>query len=144
MLAAHLPAVVAPDGLAVVESAAREEPELPLPKRTSRRYGAARVTVFEGSAELVSDAHPITCICPGSYDPVTNGHLDIISRAAEIFERVVVGVVRDPTHKAPTFTVEERVEFLQEALATPGQRRGRGLLPSSSSSSRAAGAPARW
>jgi 16S rRNA (guanine966-N2)-methyltransferase len=47
-LAAHLPAVVAPDGLAVVESDAREEPELPLPKRTSRRYGSARVTVFEG------------------------------------------------------------------------------------------------
>jgi 16S rRNA (guanine966-N2)-methyltransferase len=47
-LAAHLPAVVASGGLAVVESDAREEPELPLPKRTSRRYGAARVTVFEG------------------------------------------------------------------------------------------------
>jgi 16S rRNA (guanine966-N2)-methyltransferase len=45
-LAAHLPAVVAPDGLVVVESDAREEPELPLPKRTSRRYGSARVTVF--------------------------------------------------------------------------------------------------
>jgi 16S rRNA (guanine966-N2)-methyltransferase len=50
-LAAHLPAVVAPGGLAVVESDAREEPELPLPKRTSRRYGAARVTVFEGLSE---------------------------------------------------------------------------------------------
>jgi 16S rRNA (guanine966-N2)-methyltransferase len=49
-LAAHLPAVVAPGGLAVVESDAREEPDLPLPKRTSRRYGAARVTVFEGAA----------------------------------------------------------------------------------------------
>jgi 16S rRNA (guanine966-N2)-methyltransferase len=48
MLAIHLPAVVAEDGLAVVESAAAEEPELPLPLRTSRRYGAARVTVFEG------------------------------------------------------------------------------------------------
>jgi 16S rRNA G966 N2-methylase RsmD len=47
-LAAYLPAVVAPDGAVVVESAARDEPELPLPKRTSRRYGSARVTVFEG------------------------------------------------------------------------------------------------
>ena len=46
-LAAHLPAVVAENGVAVVESGAREEPDLPLPKRTSRRYGAARVTVFE-------------------------------------------------------------------------------------------------
>jgi 16S rRNA G966 N2-methylase RsmD len=49
-LAAYLPAVVAPDGLAVVESDARDEPELPLQKRTSRRYGSARVTVFEGVA----------------------------------------------------------------------------------------------
>jgi 16S rRNA (guanine966-N2)-methyltransferase len=48
MLSSHLPGVVAPDGLVVVESDAREEPDLPLPKRTSRRYGAARVTVFEG------------------------------------------------------------------------------------------------
>ncbi len=45
-LAAYLPAVVAADGLVVVETAAGEEPELPLPKRTSRRYGAARLTVF--------------------------------------------------------------------------------------------------
>jgi 16S rRNA G966 N2-methylase RsmD len=48
-LARYLPSVVAPDGLVVVESDAREEPELPLPKRTSRRYGSARITVFEGS-----------------------------------------------------------------------------------------------
>ena len=48
VLEAHLPAVVAPEGLVVVESDAREEPELSLPKRTSRRYGSARVTVFEG------------------------------------------------------------------------------------------------
>ena len=49
-LAAYLPAVVAPDGLAVVESDARDEPALPLQKRTSRRYGSTRVTVFEGVA----------------------------------------------------------------------------------------------
>jgi 16S rRNA (guanine966-N2)-methyltransferase len=46
MLAANLPAVLAPDGLVVVESDSHEEPELPLAKRTSRRYGSARVTVF--------------------------------------------------------------------------------------------------
>ena len=65
----------------------------------------------------MSEARPVTAICPGSYDPVTNGHLDIISRAASIFERVVVGVVRAPAHKAPMFSVEERVGFLREALA---------------------------
>ena len=58
-----------------------------------------------------------TAICPGSYDPVTLGHIDIITRAASIFDRVVVGVVRDPRHKATTFTIEERVSFLKEALA---------------------------
>jgi pantetheine-phosphate adenylyltransferase len=59
----------------------------------------------------------ITAICPGSYDPVTNGHVDIIRRAAGIFDRVVVGVVRDPLHKQPLFPVEDRVGFLEEALA---------------------------
>ena len=49
-LARYVPAVLEPDGLAVVESAAGDEPDLPLPKRTSRRYGSARITVFEGSA----------------------------------------------------------------------------------------------
>jgi pantetheine-phosphate adenylyltransferase len=58
----------------------------------------------------------ITAICPGSYDPVTNGHVDIILRAAAIFDRVVVGVVRDPQHKSPLFSVEDRVAFLEDAL----------------------------
>jgi 16S rRNA (guanine966-N2)-methyltransferase len=49
MLSAHLPAIVEPDGIVLVETSARDEPELPLPKRTSRRYGSARLTVFSGS-----------------------------------------------------------------------------------------------
>jgi len=65
----------------------------------------------------MSDSQPVSCICPGSYDPVTLGHLDIIRRAAGIFEQVVVGVVRDPQHKATMFTVEERVGFIAEALS---------------------------
>jgi pantetheine-phosphate adenylyltransferase len=59
----------------------------------------------------------ITAICPGSYDPVTNGHLDVITRAAGIFDRVVIGVVGSPHHKQPMFTIEERVEFLRDALS---------------------------
>jgi pantetheine-phosphate adenylyltransferase len=59
----------------------------------------------------------ITAICPGSYDPVTNGHVDVIARAAGIFDRVVVGVVGAPHHKTPVFTIEERVAFLESALA---------------------------
>jgi 16S rRNA (guanine966-N2)-methyltransferase len=50
-LSAYLPSVVESDGLVVVESDAREEPDLPLPKRTSRRYGSARITVFDGPPE---------------------------------------------------------------------------------------------
>ena len=58
----------------------------------------------------------ITAIYPGTYDPVTNGHVDVIRRAAGIFDRVVVGVVGTPAHKQPTFSVDERVEFLRDAL----------------------------
>ncbi len=59
--------------------------------------------------------HPITAICPGSYDPVTFGHLDIIQRAAQVFDRVVVGVVREPHHKETLFSTDERVGFLRDA-----------------------------
>jgi pantetheine-phosphate adenylyltransferase len=59
----------------------------------------------------------ITAIYPGTYDPVTNGHIDVIRRAAKVFDRLVIGVVREPHHKTPLFSVEERVAFLREALA---------------------------
>ncbi len=59
----------------------------------------------------------ITAIYPGTYDPVTNGHVDVIKRASKVFDRVVVGVVGNPHHKTPMFSVEERVELLQDALA---------------------------
>jgi len=59
----------------------------------------------------------ITAIYPGTYDPVTNGHVDVIDRAAKIFDRVVIGVVDNPHHKSPMFSVEERVELLHHALA---------------------------
>jgi pantetheine-phosphate adenylyltransferase len=55
-----------------------------------------------------------TAVCPGSYDPVTFGHLDIITRAAAVFERVVVGVVNQPVRKQKTlFTAEERTAFIE-------------------------------
>ena len=59
----------------------------------------------------------ITAICPGSYDPVTNGHIDVISRAARIFDRVVVGVVGSPQHKTPLFPIETRIELVRGAFA---------------------------
>jgi pantetheine-phosphate adenylyltransferase len=57
-----------------------------------------------------------TVVCPGSYDPVTNGHLDIITRTSAVFDRVVVGVVNNPVRKEKTlFTAEERKAFIEGA-----------------------------
>jgi pantetheine-phosphate adenylyltransferase len=53
-------------------------------------------------------------MCPGTFDPVTNGHLDIIERAGRQFSRLVVGVLQNPD-KDPLFTVDERVTMLKEA-----------------------------
>ncbi len=55
----------------------------------------------------------IRVVCPGSFDPVTNGHLDIISRAAKLHDEVVVAVLRNPS-KSSLFTADERVEILAE------------------------------
>ncbi len=59
----------------------------------------------------------ITAICPGSYDPVTNGHVDVIARATQIFDRIVVGVVGSPQHKTTLFSIDERLELIREAVA---------------------------
>jgi pantetheine-phosphate adenylyltransferase len=60
-------------------------------------------------------------VCPGSYDPVTNGHLDIIERASRVFERVIVGVVNEPVRKPkPLFTATERQQFLLQATRKLG------------------------
>ena len=57
-------------------------------------------------------------VCPGSYDPITNGHLDIIARCSELFDVVIVGVVNLPARKGQTlFSVEERLAFIEEATA---------------------------
>jgi pantetheine-phosphate adenylyltransferase len=54
-------------------------------------------------------------VCPGSFDPVTNGHLDVISRASAVCDEVVVAVVLNPS-KIPMFTADERVEMLRDVL----------------------------
>ena len=59
---------------------------------------------------------PRIAVYPGTFDPMTNGHLSLIRRACTIFDRVVVGVAND-TAKTPLFTVEERVAMAQEVLA---------------------------
>lgn len=61
----------------------------------------------------------VTALCPGTFDPVTNGHLDVVRRAARLFERVVVAVLENPA-KDPLFSADERVEMLREATADLG------------------------
>jgi pantetheine-phosphate adenylyltransferase len=65
-----------------------------------------------------------TAVCPGSYDPITNGHLDVIRRAAGLYDVVVVAVVKRSVRKSATlFSIEERVGFIERATADlPGVR----------------------
>ena len=58
-----------------------------------------------------------TAICPGSFDPITLGHLNIIARAAQIFDRVVVCVAANTAKTSPMFTVEEKVEMVRRVTA---------------------------
>jgi pantetheine-phosphate adenylyltransferase len=63
-------------------------------------------------------------VCPGSYDPVTNGHLDVIARAAKLYDEVVVAVVNRSVRKDKTlFSIEERLSFIENATrGMPGVR----------------------
>lgn len=63
-----------------------------------------------------------SAVCPGSFDPVTNGHLDVFSRAAELADEVVVAVLKNQG-KSSMFTVEERIEILREVVAPFGNIR---------------------
>ena len=58
-------------------------------------------------------------VYPGSFDPITNGHLDILERAAAVFDRVIVGVLANP-RKTPLLPVDERIRIIREALAEAG------------------------
>jgi pantetheine-phosphate adenylyltransferase len=58
-----------------------------------------------------------TAIIPGSFDPVTLGHLDIITRGAKVFDRIIVSVLNNQ-HKNPLFTIEERIELLKESTSS--------------------------
>ncbi|MDA0704372.1 MAG: pantetheine-phosphate adenylyltransferase [Proteobacteria bacterium] len=64
-------------------------------------------------------ATPLVGLYPGSFDPITNGHTDVIKRAAKICDRLVVGVAIN-TGKDPMFTIEERVEIVKEEILAHG------------------------
>ena len=59
---------------------------------------------------------PRIAVCPGSYDPITNGHVDLVDRAAPLFERMIVGVAQSPG-KGPALPLELRVQLARQALA---------------------------
>ena len=58
-----------------------------------------------------------TAVCPGSFDPITNGHLDIVTRASRHFDEVVVLVTGNPTKTSGLFSIDERVELIREVIA---------------------------
>jgi pantetheine-phosphate adenylyltransferase len=63
-------------------------------------------------------------VCPGSYDPITYGHLDVISRAAKLFDEVIVAVVNSSVRKSrPLFDIDERISFIEDATADLGNIR---------------------
>ena len=64
----------------------------------------------------------LTALCPGTFDPVTNGHLDVVGRAASTFDAVVVAVVENQS-KTPLFAVAERIALLEEAVRHLGNVR---------------------
>ena len=116
---------IAPDAVVVVERPARD-PASPFPAGLAR----AASTPVRGHRALVrsSGVHRRstgrrrggglmrTAVCPGSFDPVTNGHLDVFARAAAMADEVVVAVLINHT-KAGLFTIEERIDMLREVVA---------------------------
>jgi pantetheine-phosphate adenylyltransferase len=66
---------------------------------------------------------PRIAVCPGSYDPITNGHVDVITRTAALFDEVVIGVVGHSRKANALFSLEERLEFIAVATAHLGNVR---------------------
>ncbi|CAN5582441.1 MAG: pantetheine-phosphate adenylyltransferase [Actinomycetota bacterium] len=77
-----------------------------------RRFGGTFVTVFEKDEEIVE-----TAVCPGSFDPLTVGHLDVIERASRLFEHVVVAVGRNVRKDATRLSAEERAALVERAVS---------------------------
>src|SRR5437588_396215 len=71
-----------------------------------------------GSTGTMNDLEKSIAVCPGSYDPITNGHLDVIRRTAKLYDEVVVAVVNRSVRKSNAlFGIDERMRFLENAIA---------------------------
>jgi len=80
------------------------------------RNGRSRTRRATGKISRLPRKTPsVAAIYPGSFDPITNGHLDLIHRGSRLFDRLIVSILRNET-KEPLFTVEERIEMLHEVV----------------------------
>src|SRR5687768_12378589 len=66
-------------------------------------------------------SQPIVAVYPGTFDPITNGHIDILRRALRLFDRIVVTIALNP-RKQPLFTVDERIGFIRDAVSEHADR----------------------
>src|ERR671921_2737897 len=103
------------------------------PRRTTElggRHHSGPLSALRRDYALVRSPIMRRAVCPGSFDPVTNGHLDIVGRASRLFDEVIIGVLINQS-KTGLFTIEERIEMLREVTASYGNVRVesfRGLL----------------
>ncbi len=81
-----------------------------LSKIKEKRYGDTCISIYQKGGCILT-----TAIYPGSFDPITNGHLDIIKRASSIFEKVILGIYDIP-QKSLLFSVKERVDLARQAV----------------------------
>ena len=103
--------------LAVLES--RRPVEVPAGWEVIRnkRYGGTLVTVVR-SLGAHAERHPVSvALFPGSFDPFHNGHLEVVERAGQLFDEVVVATLRNPQKAEPLFSLDEREEMLRDSLA---------------------------
>ena len=104
--------LLAPGGRVVVESGDPLASEVVESARgVSRRYGGTVITIFEGAEPTMDVA-----ICPGSFDPVTSGHLDVIRRASDLFDHVIVAVGYNARKKTSKLPVDDRVRLIQRVV----------------------------
>ncbi len=107
----RLAVLLVPGGRAVVESDQTPAHTTESLKGASRRYGGTVVTFLERSEHTMKIA-----ICPGSFDPITVGHLDVIRRAAGIFDHVIVAVGAN-LRKQPRLSAKERAQLIEKVTA---------------------------
>jgi pantetheine-phosphate adenylyltransferase len=65
---------------------------------------------------MASKPQTVVAIYPGSFDPITNGHLDLIERGSRLFDRLIVAILQNEEKESPLFTVEERMEMLRDVV----------------------------